>query len=212
MLFKLPTDVTPVPGDKVRGYGVALTGHNGSTATEFRPTPIRVVCQNTLNAAVGGGGRKGRVFSISHIGNVARAADAAAKVVSLAIEAMQETGETFAQLADRQMTTVEVIAYIEKVFPAAVDGKVSTQLERRRGDVAELVWSGSGAELAGSDKHGTTAWAAYNAVTEYFDHVAPGHAKTDTATTNANRSALFGNAFNIKADALRQAEQLLVAA
>ena len=211
MLFKLPTDATPVPGDEVRGYGVAITGHNGSTATEFRPTPIRVVCQNTLNMAIGAGGRQGRVFSISHIGNVDRAATHAAEVVSQAMAAMQETGETFAQLAARRMTAEDVICYIEAVFPATADGTVSTPLERRRAEVADLVWSGVGAGLAGSDAHGTTAWAAYNAVAEYFDHVATGHAKTDTATANANRSALFGTGFDFKVAALRQAEQLVAA-
>lgn len=59
MLFKLPSTLEPVPGDAVNGYGLAILAHDGSACYEFRPTPIRVVCQNTLTAAVGAGGRKG---------------------------------------------------------------------------------------------------------------------------------------------------------
>ena len=58
MLFRLPSTLSPVDGDDVNGYGVAITGHDGKTAYEFRPTPVRVVCQNTLSAAVGAGGAK----------------------------------------------------------------------------------------------------------------------------------------------------------
>ena len=116
MLFKLPTDCEPVPGDKVSGYGVAVTGHDGRNTFEFRPTPIRVVCQNTLDAAIERS-RKGRVFGISHIGNVDSQVDAARKLVSSAIAAMQETGDTFASLAAKRLTPEETVAYIEKVFP-----------------------------------------------------------------------------------------------
>ena len=70
MLFRLPVSIAPIPGDDIHGYAVAIAGHDGKTIYEFRPTPIRVVCQNTLNAAVGVGGCKGRVFGIPHVGHV----------------------------------------------------------------------------------------------------------------------------------------------
>lgn len=211
MLLKLPVDLEPVAGDKINGYGVAITGHDGSTVLEFRPTPIRVVCQNTLNAAVGVGGKKGRVFGIPHIGNVGKQVDAARKIVSDVIATMKETGDTFTAMAARRMTPAEVVAYIETVFPSPKDGAVSKQLADRRATVADLVWTGVGAEMAGSDANGTTAWAAYNAVTEYFDHVLTGSAKTDTAKTKANSSALFGTGSELKMSALVAARELVAA-
>jgi phage/plasmid-like protein (TIGR03299 family) len=206
MLFKLPVDVEPAAGDIVRGYGVAINGHNGSSAFEFRPTPIRVVCQNTLNASIGAGGRKGRVFGISHIGNVDKLVNGAKQLVSDVIATMQETGDTFTAMAKRRMTPEEVVTYVETVFPASATGEISKQLAERRKTVAELVWTGVGAEMAGSDANGTTAWAAFNAVTEYFDHV-----QTAVATngTKANSSALFGTGAEFKLAAMRQAERLV---
>lgn len=216
MLFKLPCDVTVTDGDVVRGYGLAVTGHNLKTAPQFLPTPIRVVCDNTLTAAFsragGANSDEGRVFRFQHLGDVATKIDDARKAVNGVIAAMKQTGETFSAMARRRMTPQETIAFIESVFPSGDNGEVSKQLETRRKTVADLVWSGVGAEMAGSDKYGTTAWAAYNAVTEYFDHVAPAVSKTDGGRRRANQSAVFGTGLEFKLAALKQAQRLLVAA
>ena len=211
MLFRLGVDIEPVPGDKVAGYGVALTGHDGSSSFQFRPTPIRVVCQNTLDAAVGGGTVKGRIFGIHHTSGSKSAVRQAKAIVSKVIEGMKETGETFTAMANRNMTPEETIEYINRVFPAADDSKISTQLKDRRRAVADLVWHGVGAELAGSTAEGTTAWAVYNAVGEYIDHVLPGQraSRTVTGGAAANVSALFGSGAAFKLDALKAARELV---
>lgn len=216
MLFRLPSTVSPVPGDDINGYGVAVTGHDGKTAFEFRPTPIRVVCQNTLNAAVetnafGRSSAKGRMFAISHIGSDIDSQIAAAKeMVVGALDAMQATGETFASMAHKKLTPKQVVDFIERVFPDGEDGKVTTQLADRRKAVSELIWTGVGAELAMSETDGEpNPWACYNAVTEYFDHVAP--AKTAKASRRANQSALFGTGAELKLLALKAARELVAA-
>jgi phage/plasmid-like protein (TIGR03299 family) len=209
MLFRLPTSVTPVDGDVVNGYGVAVTGHDGKTACEFRPTPIRVVCQNTLDAAIGNGGNKGRVFSISHIGsNVEAQVKEAKTLVRNVINAMQETGETFAAMARRRMTPQEVAAFVETVFPSKADGSVTKEIEARRMTVLELMATGVGADLAKSATDGLpNAWSCYNAVTEYVDHVAP----AEKLATVRNQSAIFGSGADLKLLALRQASRMVAA-
>ncbi len=213
MLFKLPATMAPVPGDEVRGYGVAITGHDGRTLYEFRPTPVRVVCQNTLDAAVGHGGRKGRIFGIPHVGNdVAAQVDGAKTLVTNVLAAMQATGETFTKMARTRMTAAEVVAFIETVFPSADNGDVSTPLATKRKTVSELVFAGVGAELAMSETNGEpNPWACYNAVTEYFDHVAPRSAASAKSTRSRNVSALFGASSEVKRLALLQAERLVAA-
>lgn len=208
MLFRLPTILTPVPGDDVRGYGVAVTGHDGSHAFEFRPTPIRVVCQNTLNAAVGAGGAKGRIFGISHIGNTGREVDAAKTLVCDVMAAMTTTGETFTAMAHKRMTPADVIAFIETVFPTPKDGKETDALKDKRRTVADLVFTGVGAELAMSETDGQpNPWACYNAVTEYFDHIVPASATKDSRKLSLNRSSVFGAGFELKQLALAAARQ-----
>lgn len=48
---KLP-DYIVVNGDAVENYLVFTTSHDGSTGVKILLTPIRIVCQNTLNAAI----------------------------------------------------------------------------------------------------------------------------------------------------------------
>jgi phage/plasmid-like protein (TIGR03299 family) len=216
MLFRLPVDVAPVPGDDVRGYGLAITGHNGTQACEFRPTPIRVVCQNTLNAATGADVRgvrtsKGQVFSIMHLGDVKTQVKQASALVERAMDAMKATGDTFASLAAKRLTPDQIKGYIESVFPSE-DGKISDAIALKRAEVARLTWEGVGAELAMSATDGQpNAWAVYNAVTEYFDHVLTGRAKSDKTAAVANRSAIFGAGADVKALALTKARQLVAA-
>jgi hypothetical protein len=62
------TDLDPKGrGDKVNNYLLVHTSHDGSLAIQASVTPVRVVCQNTLNAAVGHkGNRAKQSFRIRH--------------------------------------------------------------------------------------------------------------------------------------------------
>lgn len=208
-LAKLPQSVdVNGTGDSVNGYALFRWAHDGSSALVGSATPIRVVCQNTLNAALNG--RQGGIVSVRHTANAQKRLDEAARVVKQLTATLIATGETFTAMAQRRMTVKDTQAFIEAVFPAT-DGKVNDTIAARRRTVADLVWSGTGAAMAGSDATGTTAWAAYNAVTEYFDHVRPSEAKSKAGRVQANISALFGGNAGIKADALRIARQLVAA-
>jgi phage/plasmid-like protein (TIGR03299 family) len=219
MLFRLPTVLTPIAGDDINGYGVAVTGHDGKTIYQFRPTPVRVVCQNTLDAALGAstgtgnlnGTVKGRVFSIMHSGNVKDEIKQARSLVVNVMSAMKETGETFASMARKALTPDQVKEYVETVFPA-LEGKLTDPIVKKRSEVLELVWNGVGAELARSETNGKpNPWAVYNAVTEWADHVAPAAAKTPKAARRLAQSAIFGSAADLKLLALRQAQRLVMA-
>ena len=56
-----------------------------------------------------------------------------------------------------------------------------------------------------------SAWGAYNAVTEYFDHVRPAEASSDAGRRNATIGALFGDAADQKLGAFTIARQLVAA-
>jgi len=131
--------------------------------------------------------------------------------VTRIVESFKETGETFAAFAGRKMSEAEVIRFVETLFPGEED-KASKTLDARRATVADLVWTGAGSELARSATDGqANVWAAYNAVTEYFDHVRPAEAKSAAGAKRANESALFGSGADLKLRALRLAKQLVAA-
>lgn len=208
MLAKLPEAIEVTPGDCVNGYFLIVNGHDGSTAYGARPTPIRVVCQNTLSAALGSGVD---MIRIRHTRNADQRLAEAKRLIERMLGAMRETGDTFRTLADRRMTPADVAAYVAEVLPAPADEPISDTLKARRKNVAALVWCGKGADLAGSDSYGSTAWAAYNAVCEYFDHVRPAEAKSAAGMANANESAIFGGNAAIKLLALKRARALVAA-
>jgi hypothetical protein len=50
--------------DELRGYMLLATSHDGSLRTIGKPTQVRVVCHNTLTAAVGE--KTANTFSMKH--------------------------------------------------------------------------------------------------------------------------------------------------
>ena len=209
MLAKMPLSVTPTPGDEVKGHFLVVNAHDGSAAYGARPTPIRVVCQNTLSAALSSGRD---MISIRHTENAAARLDESKRLIDRMFAAMKESGDTFSKLAEKRMSPKDLANYIKTMFPDPASGeKPSDLLMARRETIAHLVWTGKGHELAGTDKDGTTAWGAYNAVVEYFDHVRPGEANSASGRLNANISATFGKNFAVKVAALKAARQFAFA-
>jgi len=206
-LAKLPEsiDVTGT-GDSVNGYALLRWGHDGSVGIVADLTPIRVVCQNTLTMAING--KVAKVFKLRHTASVDAKLDQAAALVTGLTEALIGTGETFKTLANRRLSQREIVAYIEAVFPQE-GAKLSDTIKARRATVAQLLETGVGANLANPD--GPTAWGAYNAVTEYFDHVRPAEAASAKGRARANESAIFGGNADVKRFALAQARELVAA-
>jgi len=196
---------TPGGIDRVNGYFLVANGHDGRCAHYGKITPIRVVCQNTLSAA--GNAAEDNLVHIYHTKRSDEMLVQARKLVHTLTASLVETGETFGALARAEMTPNQIEAYIASVFPAGDDGKVSERLGKCREDIATLVRTGRGSELAGE-----TAWGAYNAVVEYLDHVKPAEAKSKAGQVRAATSAVFGTGDQIKALALKLATRVAVAA
>jgi phage/plasmid-like protein (TIGR03299 family) len=199
MLAKLPTPTEVVPGDKIDGYFLVLSGHNGWTTFSARPTPVRVVCQNTLSAALSG--NKTPLIKLSHVETNANKFEQIGEMVTDLVAMLKQTNESFAKLANRKMTKDETIAYISEVLNLGDDP--NPVVARRRDTILELAESGKGVEFAPG-----TAWTAFNAVTEYVDHVRPAEAKVARTIRQANESALFGTNSKLKVRALNIARRL----
>lgn len=209
-LAKLPETVTPTAGDDVRGYFLITNGHDGSLGYTARCTPIRVVCQNTLSVALRAGSG---LISIRHTKSIGDRKHEVERLVNALVRNFTETGQTFAQLAQQRLTREQVIAFVERVLPADKQGEVTDALARKRVIVHDLVYTGKGADLAGSDLRtgDSTPWAVYNAFTEYVDHVAPAERKSPSAVKSSLESAIFGAGNQLKLDALQAARQLVAA-
>lgn len=215
MLAKMPEASEPIPGDTINSYMLIINGHDGMCGHHALPTRVRVVCQNTFQAATGlGNGNKvqGAVFTVRHTKSADDRLKLAADMVLNVMKTVKANDQIIEKLYERKMSPKEVVEYIESVFPNPKPKEaVSDKLADRRKTVARLVWEGTGAALAGADSNGATAWAAYNAVTEYFDHVRPAEAKKSSARQAANESAIFGANADLKLLAMNRAMRLVAA-
>jgi phage/plasmid-like protein (TIGR03299 family) len=205
--------ITPIPGDDVRGYFLLHWAHDGSMMLQGLGTGVRVVCQNTLALATRG--RKAWI-AIRHSGNAQQKLDAAAKIVRKVGEALKTTGDTFAAMARKVIDSKTLHAYLDAVVidaNATDAAKPSKIITARKETIAALMRLGKGADMANQYANGgVSLWAAYNAVTEYFDHVRPAEASSAAGLRNAQTSAVFGANADTKAQALSIAQQLLGAA
>lgn len=216
MLAKMPGDGIKVLGtDEVRGYFLLHWSHDGQTGINGVCTGVRVVCQNTLAMAESGAkGRKGRTFTIRHTSSAPALVDQAAGIMARLTETLQATGKTFNDMARLPLGPAALAQYIETCIPNPEPTKtLSPVLAARRDAIARLISIGKGAAMANSGVPAgqVSLWGAYNAVTEYFDHVRTAEAKSPAGLARAQESAVFGGNAETKAFALDVARQLVAA-
>ena len=117
ILAKLPHHYI-ISGDEVTPYMVFMNSHDGSGSIKVAMTPIRVVCQNTLNLALN---TAKRCWSTNHIGNIQGKMDEARDTLKLASTYMVELGKGIEELQRKKLTDKQVMEYIEIFFPVSVE-------------------------------------------------------------------------------------------
>lgn len=151
------------PDDKTVKKVLFFTSHDGSKALTGMITPIRVVCQNTLNMALSD---HSNCFKIYHRKNFAEKKHEAAKVLGFANAFYDDLQTVMNQLAEEEVTKSYVEGFVNALIPAELNpetGRISTRTSNRRNDIATLFTSGKG-------NNGRTKWDLFNAVTEFVDH------------------------------------------
>ncbi len=215
-LARIPKTFEVVSGDTVDTYILLTWGHDGKHGVSGYLTGIRVVCANTLNMATSG--KAG--FSVRHSKNAEVRMEDARQALGLVYKEIEDTAATFKRLAEVPMPDGDSRLYLEQVFPypAGVSETAAQTLARLMGaPVGELEQTareamqrvdevrdicnrlmGSG---KGSDYAPGTLWNAYNAVTEYTDHVYPVLQSGQVSATK-QQAVLFGATAKVKARAL----------
>ena len=107
-----------IAGDEISPYLVFMNSHDGSGAIKVAMTPIRVVCQNTLNLALS---TAKRTWSTNHTGDISGKLEDARNTLQLANNYMVELGRGIEQLQQKKLTDKQVMEYIEQFFPVSED-------------------------------------------------------------------------------------------
>lgn len=168
--------------DRTDFYLAALNSHDGSSAFRFLVSPVRIVCANTQSAAIGSAKAS---FSIRHTGGARASIQEARQALKVSWRYIEAFEAEAAQLYTTPMDTEEMRRFAHTLLEVDSAGTAATlrhRQERANGIVKLWTSSPTIAPIAG------TRWAAYNAVTEYLDHVVPVRGARTAAAANTARA------------------------
>ena len=166
ILARLPREYV-ISGERISPYLVFSNTHDGSGAIRVAITPIRVVCNNTLNLALA---RAERSFSMIHTGNINEKFEEAKKTLFMADTYMEELGKEFERLRRQKITDAQVKEYIELLLPLE---KNATQVQSKnimklREDMKQRYYDAPDLQNVGNN-----AYRFINAVSDFATHSNP---------------------------------------
>ena len=148
--------------DVVKSYLLVHTSHDGSTAVQASITPVRVVCQNTLNMALQGVKQS---FKIRHTQTVGGKVMAAREALALANTYLDEFDKEAQALIQTEITKAKFDAILEAVYPRPdKDAKGAVKKWETKVDLLEEIYGSDTTNMIAG-----TAWGAFNALTERLD-------------------------------------------
>ena len=230
MLAQLNNSFDVVPGDEVKAYGLICMGHDGSMAIRVMPTTERVVCANTLNAAMTKADE--RKLCIRHGLSMKGKVEAAKQCLGIVSKRIDTFAEEARGLAGRHMRGQEVREYYERFFPtqvkptANVDGAslLDQVLSNSNEELVADLLAGHYAETERIAKRNAvilehllenfedksnsipgmagTAWAAFNGLSELVDH------KEYRSADARMHNVVFGSGDQLKQQAFAAAKEL----
>lgn len=166
ILAKLPHRYI-ISGDEVTPYLVFMNSHDGTGAIKAAMTPIRVVCNNTLNLALE---RAKRIWSTNHTGNIRGKMDDARNTLLYADLYMGELGKEIDNLNRLKLSDRQVYEYIDELFPL-VDNPTEQQrknLMQMKEDVKIRYFDAPDLQNTGKN-----AYRFINAVSDFATHAKP---------------------------------------
>lgn len=201
ILAKLPGDlIIKAPGgeDNTERYLLFVNGHDGSFGCRMFFTPVRVVCANTMTAALGIVGNEEGIF-IKHVGEVEAKIEEAVRVLKIANVHYQNLAVAFNHFAQFSFTEEDAKRFFEQVIP--VDLGLGEKKQANDGERRELMLDNF-LHGKGSDLSRKSLWGGYNAVTEFADHTR--YTLHEPKTENSrfelspHRSVLWGDSKKLK--------------
>jgi phage/plasmid-like protein (TIGR03299 family) len=166
MLAHLP-DTYKICGDEVKSYILFSNSHDGSGAIRVAVTPIRVVCQNTLNLALSDAYR---IWSTMHVGDMNQKLDEARKTLLYAEQYMHKLTIEGERLSRISLTDKKVKEFIEELIPMPEDPSAIQQnnIDLLRTDMKLRYFDAP--DLIHVPKNG---WRFINAVSDFATHAKP---------------------------------------
>ena len=164
MLAKLPDKL--IAGDQTETYMCFSNTHDGSGAIRVCMTPIRVVCNNTLNYALNTAKRS---WSVRHTGDISKKIHEARMCLEMGEMYMDGLAQYADDMANLTVTNEEIAAILDELFPVEEDAtKRMKENVQKMKDEYMVCWFAP--DIA---KFRNTAWGALNAMSDMVTHNAP---------------------------------------
>lgn len=184
---KLPKNIIVNGTDPVENYLVFTTSHDGSSGVKILFTPIRIICQNTLNAAIK---NATNYISFRHTNSVHKNIDIANEILGICNRniynleqqynrfAKEECGDSFAQtifantiLSNTELENIKLTGHnIHQIIMrdniAITDSNISMKKVNVLSEINNYYYDGIGQkEFIG------TKWGVLNAISGYYSNV-----------------------------------------
>lgn len=199
MLAKLPGECWITPKDAVEKFLLLTNSHDGYNSVNILATPIRVVCQNTLNVALNQIGSEQQRSRVRHTVNMGQGIEGIRKQIGIADNYFRTFEEMSKMLVSKKATTAIVEQLFTDLGLSKEKSKTSTRTGNIRYDILKQFESGRGNGLPGVKG---TAWALFNGVTEYVDYFRSTRGDTSEKAESRANSLLFGSGADMKQKAL----------
>ena len=172
LLAKLPEDFK-VGGESIEKYIMLMNSHDGSSSVIAGLTNVRVVCNNTLQAALKG--LENRI-SISHTSNATDKLKEAYKVMKIESMYTANVCEIFNRMTDVKMTEGQYMKFLDVVhspdYSQATSAEEKKELSTRAKNIIEVSYKFSQEHpTQQTPESQNTLWGAYNAVSGYYNYI-----------------------------------------
>ena len=172
---------------KVNTYLLVNTSHDGSVAIQASITPVRVVCANTLNLALGNRGRGGSVkqsFKIRHTQTASGKVQIAREALGLANAYIDEFSLMANKMIQTEVSKKKFDEIVSALYPEPKDDSKKVALTKyvNKIDLINEIYVGQfNNTITG------TAWGVANALTERLDWYRTGRkGKTESILASAS--------------------------
>ena len=166
--------------DKTKLYLIVWTSHDGSVAVQAAITPVRVVCQNTLNLAMRSAKQS---FKIRHTQSAEGRIQVARETLGLTFGYFDEFEKQAQELFKQEITDAEFSKLIRTIYPKPEkDTKGALKKWENKVVLIDDLYfnSPTNTNIKG------TKWGAFNALTERLDYFRSTRGKSDSKWASAS--------------------------
>jgi len=189
-------DFVSVAGDQVATYVFVASSHDGSMSVTSAVTPVRIVCANTLGAALYGTAAN-RTFRMRHTSGIDERWEEAREVIGATVDYESQFVALGDSLGQKAITERQFSSVLDGLFQED-DSLGKRALANRQSAKADImtIYKGEGAAGDTTGNAPGSAWTAWNAVGEWSDWYRGRTKNTDQMTRSFEDTGLKQAALN----------------